>query len=96
MHGMLTWVVRACIYRGMADRSRAAEMLAAWATETGQAAVAQVLGKSQSTISRWIAEQGAPPDYETRRRAWVARRIPLGAWWERRARAGGTRVGVSS
>ena len=71
-------------------------MLAAWATETGQAAVAQVLGKSQSTISRWIAEQGAPPDYETRRRAWVARRIPLGAWWERRARAGGTRAGVDS
>lgn len=96
MHVPLTWRPSACIYRGMADRSRAAEMLAAWAAERGQGVVAQALGKSQSTISRWIAEQGAPPDYETRRKAWVARRIPLGAWWSRRTRAGGTRAGVSS
>lgn len=65
----------------MHKRSLAATMLAARAERTSQEAVAQALGKSQSTISRWIAEKGAPPDYETRAMAWRKLKIPMRAWW---------------
>ena len=65
----------------MHKRSLAAKMLAAWAEATSQEVVALALGKSQSTISRWIAEKGAPPDYDTRAKAWRKRKIPMRAWW---------------
>jgi hypothetical protein len=69
-------------------RSKAAVMLEAWAKEIGQEGVAVVLGKSQPTISRWIVEKGAPPDYETRVLAWKKRKIPMGAWWKRGSGSG--------
>ena len=70
-------------------KSPAADMLGAWAEEIGQTEVARALGKSQPTISRWIAEKGAPPDYETRRRAWKKKRIPMAGWWAAKRRARG-------